>query len=154
MKISKTILFTLFLTLFFNLFISMNSFSDTIDDKVSDISNELLCPVCRGQTVAESNSDLANDFRDIIKTKLNEGWTRDEILNYFTQRYGDTVLSSPPARGFRLVVWILPLAVIIIGFIFLSRFLRSKSKTYIDNNSSSENEKYLDEVDDQLNKLD
>ena len=153
MNISIKILPLLILTLLFNLFISINSYSDTIDDQVSEISNELLCPVCRGQTVAESNSDLANDFRDIIKTKLEEGQTREQILSYFTDRYGDSVLGSPPARGFRLIIWILPLAVIVIGFVFLSRFLRSKTKTYISDNSS-DNDKYLDEVDDQLNKLD
>ena len=54
---------------FFSIF-NIFSYSESIDKQVSDISNELLCPVCRGQTVAESNSDLANDFRDIIKTKL------------------------------------------------------------------------------------
>jgi len=105
-----------------------NSYADSIDKQVSEISNELLCPVCRGQTVAESNSDLANDFRDIIKTKLQEGQSSEEILNYFISRYGDSVLSSPPAKGIRLIIWILPVAVLLFGLISLIRFLKIKSK--------------------------
>ena len=92
LQISK---FIILLALFFFSIFNIFSYSESIDKQVSDISNELLCPVCRGQTGAESNSDLANDFRDIIKTKLKEGQTKEEILNYFTSRYGDSVLSSP-----------------------------------------------------------
>ena len=131
-----------------------NSYADSIDKQVSEISNELLCPVCRGQTVAESNSDLANDFRDIIKTKLQEGQSREEILNYFISRYGDSVLSSPPAKGIRLIIWILPVAVLLFGLISLIRFLKIKSKIQERSMRSIENDKYLNDVDKELNKLD
>lgn len=131
-----------------------NSYADSIDKQVSEISNELLCPVCRGQTVAESNSDLANDFRDIIKTKLQEGQSREEILNYFISRYGDSVLSSPPAKGIRLIIWILPVAVLLFGLISLIRFLKIKSKIQERSIRPIENDKYLNDVDKELNKLD
>ena len=131
-----------------------NSYADSIDKQVSEISNELLCPVCRGQTVAESNSDLANDFRVIIKTKLQEGQSREEILNYFISRYGDSVLSSPPAKGIRLIIWILPVAVLLFGLISLIRFLKIKSKIQERSIRSIESDKYLNEVDKELNKLD
>jgi len=131
-----------------------NSYADSIDKQVSEISKELLCPVCRGQTVAESNSDLANDFRDIIKTKLQEGQSREEILNYFISRYGDSVLSSPPAKGIRLIIWILPVAVLLFGLISLIRFLKIKSKIQERSIRSIENDKYLNDVDKELNKLD
>lgn len=131
-----------------------NSYADSIDKQVSEISNELLCPVCRGQTVAESNSDLANDFRVIIKTKLQEGQSREEILNYFISRYGDSVLSSPPAKGIRLIIWILPVAVLLFGLISLIRFLKIKSKIQEISIRPIENDKYLNDVDKELNKLD
>jgi len=131
-----------------------NSYADSIDKQVSEISNELLCPVCRGQTVAESNSDLANDFKNIIKTKLQEGQSREEILNYFISRYGDSVLSSPPAKGIRLIIWVLPVAVLLFGLISLIRFLKIKSKIQERSIRSIENDKYLNDVDKELNKLD
>lgn len=155
MMINKDNLFYIYLLAFIisNILI-FNSYADSIDKQVSEISNELLCPVCRGQTVAESNSDLANDFRDIIKTKLQEGHSREEILNYFIDRYGVSVLSSPPAKGFRLIIWILPVAVLLFGLIFLIRFLRIKSKIQKKSIRPIENDKYLDEVDNELNNLD
>jgi len=151
LQISK---FIILLALFFFSIFNIFSYSQSIDKQVSDISNELLCPVCRGQTVAESNSDLANDFRDIIKTKLKEGQTKEEILNYFTSRYGDSVLSSPPAKGFRLIIWILPVAVLLFGLISLIRFLKIKSKIQERSIRSIESDKYLNEVEKELNKLD
>jgi len=151
LQISK---FIILLALFFFSIFNIFSYSESIDKQVSDISNELLCPVCRGQTVEESNSDLANDFRDIIKTKLKEGQTKEEILNYFTSRYGDSVLSSPPAKGFRLIIWILPVAVLLFGLISLIRFLKIKSKIQERSIRSIESDKYLNEVDKELNKLD
>jgi len=146
--------FIFILALIFANILIFNSYADSIDKQVSEISNELLCPVCRGQTVSESNSDLANDFRAIIKTKLKEGQSREDILKYFTSRYGDSVLASPPAKGFRLIIWILPIAVILFGLISLIRFLRIKNMILKSSIRKTENEKYLDEVDDELNKLD
>ena len=130
------------------------AFADTLEKQATQISNELLCPVCRGQTVAESNSDLAKDFRQIIKTKLQEGQSREEILNYFISRYGDTVLASPPAKGFRLVIWILPVAVLLFGLIFLLRFLRMKSKIEKINAKTIESDDYLNKVDKELDEAD
>lgn len=152
-NLNKTFFLIILVLSFLNIFI-VHTHAQTIEKQVSEISNELLCPVCRGQTVAESNSDLAKDFRDIIKTKLKEGQTREEILNYFTSRYGVSVLSSPPAEGFRLIIWILPVAVIIIGFLFLGRFLKSESNKYVKNNTGTEDDIYLEEVDEELKKFD
>ena len=141
-------IFTLILT---HIFIA---FADTLEKQATEISNELLCPVCRGQTVAESNSDLAKDFRQIIKTKLQEGQSREEILNYFISRYGDTVLASPPAKGFRLVIWILPIVVLLFGLIFLFRFLRMKSKIEEISTKTIETGEYLNKVDKELKETD
>ncbi len=153
--IKKPKIFIIFIfALIFTNILSFNSFADSIDKQTSEIANELLCPVCRGQTVSESNSDLANDFRDIIKSKLKEGQSREEILQYFISRYGDSVLASPPAKGFRLIIWVLPIAVLLFGLISLIRFLRIKSMIEKTSIRTNEHEKYLDEVDDELNKLD
>ncbi|MGI9553744.1 MAG: cytochrome c-type biogenesis protein [Thermodesulfobacteriota bacterium] len=148
---SSTVIKTLFLILF--LFTPILH-SDSIEKNVSSISNELMCPVCRGQTVAESNSSLANDFREIIRKKLEAGESKEEILNYFIGRYGESVLASPPARGIRLIVWLAPLLVIIIGFFVLTKFIKSKN-TNIDNQELTPRKKdqYLDKVDKKIEDL-
>ncbi len=123
----------------------------SIEKKVSDISDELMCPVCRGQTVAESNSALANDFREIIKRKLEAGESRQEIFSYFTERYGESVLASPPTRGIRLIVWLAPLLVIILGFFIMIRFIYSRNRTAMKNTVEKDKEGYLKKIEEEIN---
>lgn len=98
------------------------------DSKVYEIADELMCPVCSGQTVANSNSDLARDMRSIIKKMLKQGKTEEQIISYFTERYGDTILASPPKRGVNLILWLLPLTGLIAGFAFLVIYLRNETR--------------------------
>ena len=145
-----------FLVLFLSVHISLlpQLYSDTIEKEVSDISKELMCPVCRGQTVAESNSSLANDFREIIRKKLEAGESKQEILNYFIDRYGESVLASPPAKGVRLIVWVTPLLAIIIGFFILTKFIKSKNiKAEKEEHINDQKDSYMKKVDNEIDKL-
>ena len=128
--------------------------SESIEKNVSDVSKELMCPVCKGQTVAESNSALANDFREIIRKKLEAGESKQAILDYFISRYGESILASPPAKGIRLVVWITPLLVIVIGSFILTKFIKSNN-IIVENKEpiNEEKENYLKKIDDEINKL-
>lgn len=96
-------------------FIAFHVDADTLEDQIADISGELMCPVCEGQSVAESNAQLARDMRAVIKTKLLEGNSREEIIDYFVASYGETILASPPPRGFSAILWLLPILSVLIG---------------------------------------
>lgn len=89
-----------------------NSIYDSDTFKVAD---QLQCPVCLGVTVAYSNSGLAQQMRLLIKKKLEAGETRDQILQYFVDRYGESILTNPPKSGFTLLVWLLPVAGLLVG---------------------------------------
>ena len=119
----KTLSAGLFLSLAF--FIAFHVNSDTLEDQIADISGELMCPVCEGQSVAESNAQLARDMRAIIKTKLLEGNTKEEIIDYFISSYGETILASPPPRGFSAILWLLPVLSVLIGAAIILRTIRS-----------------------------
>ncbi len=99
--------------------------ADTLEDQIADISGELMCPVCEGQSVAESNAQLARDMRAIIKTKLLEGNTKEEIIDYFISSYGETILASPPPRGFSAILWLLPVLSVLIGGAIILRTVYS-----------------------------
>lgn len=99
--------------------------ADTLEDQIADISGELMCPVCEGQSVAESNAQLARDMRAIIKTKLLEGNTKEEIIDYFISSYGETILASPPPRGFSAILWLLPVLSVLIGAAIILRTIRA-----------------------------
>jgi cytochrome c-type biogenesis protein CcmH len=101
---------------------------DPLERKVLDIAKDLRCAVCQNQPVAESNSDLARDMRVIIREQIQAGKSRDEIMTYFVDRYGDYVLMKPPTRGSGTIVWLAPLVLIAVvgvsGLVFLRRRLR------------------------------
>lgn len=99
--------------------------ADTLEDQIADISGELMCPVCEGQSVAESNAQLARDMRAIIKTKLLEGDSKEEIIDYFVSSYGETILASPPPRGFSVILWLLPVLSVLIGGAIILRTVYS-----------------------------
>jgi len=96
-------------------FIAFQVDADTLEDQIAEISGELMCPVCEGQSVAESNAQLARDMRAVIKTKLLEGKSKEEIIDYFVSSYGETILASPPPRGFSVILWLLPVLSVLIG---------------------------------------
>jgi cytochrome c-type biogenesis protein CcmH len=96
----------------------------TLDDQVHAIASELMCPVCAGQTVAESSSALAGQMREIIRTRLQQGQTREEIVAYFVAQFGEGVLAAPPRRGGGLWLWLAPPGVLAIGLLVLGRYIR------------------------------
>jgi cytochrome c-type biogenesis protein CcmH len=98
------------------------------EDTIYEISNELMCPVCQGQTVAESNSQLAISMKEVIKIKRAEGKSKEEILEYFVDQYGDTILAKPPLKGFGLILWITPPLILVISILFWILRIRRNRK--------------------------
>lgn len=95
-----------------------------VEDQVYAIARELMCPVCAGQTIAESSSTLAVQMRQTIRERLQQGQTREEIIAYFVGQFGEHVLATPPRRGVGLLIWFtLPVA-LCIGLVVLHRFVR------------------------------
>lgn len=110
------------------IFIILPAESNTVEDRVAEISAELMCPVCEGQSVAESNSQLARDMRSLVRKKLEEGNTKEEIIASFVSSYGDEILAAPPARGFSAVLWFLPILSVLIGAAIILWTIRSFTK--------------------------
>ena len=98
-------LFSVISIIVFSFLVSFISFAN---NAVYEISNELMCPVCQGQTVAESNSQLAVSMREVIKNKVSQGESKKDILKYFVKQYGDNILAKPPLKGVNLLLWIVP----------------------------------------------
>jgi cytochrome c-type biogenesis protein CcmH len=95
----------------------LTGFNLLASNQVYEISNELMCPVCQGQTVAESNSQLAVSMRKVIKDKINQGESKEKILQYFVNQYGDNILAKPPLKGFNLLLWIIPPSVLLLSIL-------------------------------------
>lgn len=94
------------------------------DDEVNEIARGIFCPVCENTPLDVCPTQACADWREIIRTKLSEGETEQEIKDYFVEQYGPRTLAEPPQRGFTLVVWIIPIVVVVVGGFFFSRYVR------------------------------
>ncbi len=97
--------------------------SDPTDDEVNAIARQLYCPVCENIPLDTCGTAACEQWRGIIREKLAEGWTEDQIKTYFVEQYGDRVLAEPPRRGFNWLAYVVPMlalaagvALLVIGF--------------------------------------
>jgi cytochrome c-type biogenesis protein CcmH len=96
----------------------------SLDDQVYAIARQLMCPVCAGQTVAESDSSLAREMKGIIRQKLQAGETADQILRYFVGQFGESVLAEPRPGGVSLILYAAPPLALIGGLVIAIVFIR------------------------------
>ena len=82
----------------------------TLEERAQSIDELLICPVCPAETIDQAQVPLARDMRGFVREKLEEGWSKQQILDYFSaeERYGPAVLAEPPKSGANLTIWIVP----------------------------------------------
>ena len=77
---------------------------------------ELRCPKCQNQNIADSDAPIAMDMRDEIFKKLEKGESNEEIIGFLVDRYGDFVRYKPPVNSSTVVLWYGPAALLVFGF--------------------------------------
>jgi cytochrome c-type biogenesis protein CcmH len=90
------------------------------------LTKELRCLVCQNQTIADSNAELAGDLRRQVYEMLQQGKSKQEIIQFMTDRYGDFVLYKPPFKGKTSVLWVAPVVFLLLGLITVFFFIRRK----------------------------
>lgn len=90
-------------------------FSNNINDQTDQITKNLRCLVCQGQSVYESNSDFAVDIKKLVKKKIKENKSDEEIYSFLKSKYGEVILYKPEINLKNIALWILPLAFILFG---------------------------------------
>ena len=99
-----------------------------LEARMLEITTELRCLVCQNQTVADSHSGLAEDLRQQVREQLAAGRSRDEVLRFMTDRYGDFVLYRPPLRATTLLLWAGPFALLALGLLALAITLMRRQR--------------------------
>ena len=118
----------LFLIPFFFLSLSLEAkniyeFSnENLEEDFIELSQEISCPLCAGSSIAESNSDIANDLKNVIFKELENGKTPKEIKNNLIKLYGEGILFMPENKISILILYGFPLLLIGIGIFFLFNF--------------------------------
>ena len=87
------------------------------EDEVHAVAVLLRCVVCQNLSVADSPSETARQMRELVRERLVAGDSREQVLAFFVERYGTWVLLAPPARGFSLLLWVLPFAALALGLV-------------------------------------
>lgn len=95
-----------------------------IEATTTQLAAELRCPVCQGNSIQDSPSELAQEMRSVIRDQLVAGKTPDDVRAYFVDKYGEWILLQPKAQGFNLVVYIVPLVAILVGALVVTRSVR------------------------------
>ncbi|MCL0028976.1 cytochrome c-type biogenesis protein CcmH [Dehalococcoidia bacterium] len=95
-----------------------------IEQRAYSLNEAIMCPVCPGESIDQSQNPLAVQMRAIVIDKLTEGWSGQQIKHFFVERYGPSVLLAPPAEGISLTAWIVPPVAIFAAVIALLGALR------------------------------
>jgi cytochrome c-type biogenesis protein CcmH len=105
------------------------AFADPVQQaRYEKLSRELRCLVCRSETIADSNAQLATDLRRQLRELMAAGKSDQEIMKYMTDRYGDYVLYKPPVTPRTWLLWAAPALLVIGGGIVAAFVIRRKSK--------------------------
>jgi cytochrome c-type biogenesis protein CcmH len=94
-----------------------------------DVAKELMSPACPGRLVIDCPSGEADQLRTLIKQKVDEGWTKKQIMQYFANIYGEEYLAAPAKRGFYLLAWIVPFVVVAVGAFVVLLVMRIWKRT-------------------------
>ena len=96
------------------------------ENRARDLSKGIRCLVCQNQSIDDSDSDLAKDLRKIIRKKIVQGETDNEITQYLVDKYGNFILMKPPLYQDTYILWISPLLLMIVGITIMYFTLKRK----------------------------
>ena len=96
------------------------------ENRARDLSKGIRCLVCQNQSIDDSDSDLAKDLRRIIRKKIIQGDTDNQITQYLVDKYGNFILMKPPLYQDTYILWISPLLLMLVGITIMYFTLKRK----------------------------
>ena len=93
-----------------------------------ELTAELRCLVCQNQNLADSDADLAKDLKEQVYTMVQDGATRQQVLDYMVTRYGDFVLYRPAFKLKTLLLWLGPVGFLLITLFLVLNWVRSRAQ--------------------------
>ena len=140
------------------MFLHMTVFlSEGVKTTYEDVSKSLMSPVCPGKMLSDCPSSEGSQLREVVKKQIKEGKTKEEIISYFVEVYGKTVLSVPPSEGFLITSWLLPFIVFLSGLIIFAILIFSWLKNEEEVLEEKNNSKFVEldsRVERELNNFD
>ena len=119
-------IFQLFFIIY--LIFSFNHLKASDDDLKNNITKNLRCLVCQGQSVYDSDSEFAISIKILVDKKLEEGFSEIQIYDFFRERYGEWILYDPKLSKNTYILWILPILIFLIGGAIIMKSFIIKKK--------------------------
>ena len=101
--------------LIFILLFPLSILSAEQNDIRNEITKNLRCLICQGQSVYDSDSEFANSLKIVVDNKLKEGLSEDQIYEYFKIKYGEWILYDPGLNKNTYILWLLPILIFLVG---------------------------------------
>ena len=113
------------------LYFSFNfSYANEINTKVDQITKNLRCLICQGQSVYDSQSDFAVSMKLVVKNKIDEGKEEEEIYDYLKNKYGEWIVYEPELNQNTFLLWSIPLILFAFGGLLIIRKVSINSKDF------------------------
>jgi cytochrome c-type biogenesis protein CcmH len=103
------------LSLIFLFIFSFNSLMANNEEMNSKITKNLRCLICQGQSIYDSDSEFAISIKTLVNKKLEEGFSENQIYDFFKEKYGDWILYDPGLNKNTYILWLLPIFIFLIG---------------------------------------
>lgn len=98
--------------------------SDPTFDDINQVADQLSCPTCAGISLTDCGTVTCEQWKEQIGDLLREGYNQQEVLDYFATRHGQQVLQEPPVSGSTLWLWVMPIAALLVGGMWLTWLMR------------------------------
>ncbi|MCW9033331.1 MAG: cytochrome c-type biogenesis protein CcmH [Rhodospirillales bacterium] len=98
-----------------------------LENRARELSKEIRCVVCQNQSIDDSDAELARDLRIVVRERLVEGDSDDQVIEFLVTRYGDFVLLRPPFQASTYFLWLSPVFILFLGIFAIITFFKRKA---------------------------
>jgi cytochrome c-type biogenesis protein CcmH len=116
-----------------------------LEARAREISRQIRCPVCQGESIDDSSAPISRDLRVIIRERLMAGDSDEAVIDYVVDRYGEFVLFNPRATGSGLVLWLAGPAMLIVG-VAVAAVAYRRRKTVVERELTTEERAKLNDL--------
>ncbi|OED41418.1 hypothetical protein ACH42_14205 [Endozoicomonas sp. (ex Bugula neritina AB1)] len=124
------------------------------EQRFYELTNELRCPKCQNQSIADSNAPIAEDLRREVHKMVVDGADNQTVIDFMLARYGDFVLYTPRFEGKTLILWLGPLVLLLIGLLVLITVVRGHRSQAVTTDVSASDSASEELTQEQRKKLD
>lgn len=97
-----------------------------LEHRAQVLGRDLRCLVCQNESIEDSNADLARDLRVVVRERIQQGDSDEQVMSFVVDRYGDYVLLRPPFKTTTLVLWLGPVVLLLLGLVLVVVFYRRR----------------------------